>query len=257
MNKKKVAVVTGSNRGIGWNIACKLVDSGLTVAFTARSTNTLEKKIEFLNKNIDNVQIIKMDVTNQQQVKDAISNIIKKNGSIDILVNNAGINEIIKFIDLDFSDWKKILNVNLHGTFLVTKAVIPYMIKQKSGRIINMSSQAGKFGEAYNSSYCASKFAIIGFTQSLAHELAPFNIMVNAICPGPVETDMMTNAINRFAYINNVSFEEYRHSIIKRIPNYTLLSPKDVANAVAFLASDAACSITGASIPVTGGITMW
>jgi NAD(P)-dependent dehydrogenase (short-subunit alcohol dehydrogenase family) len=253
----KVALVTGANRGIGLAIGRKLLEAGAYVALTGRRTDVLKKRFATLKSATQRAVAVKLDVTDHAEIVVAINELLEHFGRIDILVNNAGLNVIKRFVDLDIATWDRIFGVNVRGVFLVTKAVVPLMIKQGKGTIINVASQAGKVGEALNSAYSASKFAIVGLTQSLARELGPYGITVNAVCPGPVETDMMTDALVRLGELHGVSAEAHRANLIRRIPLRQFLLPEDVAAVVACLASDAASGITGASIPVTGGATMW
>lgn len=249
----KVALVTGANRGIGLAISKKFLEAGAYVALTGRRID----RLKVLGNATERAIAVQLDVTDQKESLTAIQEVFQHFGRIDILVNNAGINTIMRFVDLDIETWDNIFKVNVYGVFLVTKAIVPLMIRQGGGKIINIASQAGKAGEAFNSTYSASKSAIVGLTQALARELGPYNITVNAICPGPVETDMMTSALIHFGELHGVSPEVHRTNLVDNIPIGRFLLPEDVATTVVFLASDAANGITGASIPVTGGMTMW
>lgn len=148
-------------------------------------------------------------------------------------------------------------NINVRGVYWIIQASLPHLIKNGNGRIINISSQAGKSGEANNSVYSASKFALIGLTQSLAIELAPFNITVNAVCPGTIETEMYNNAVHKFSAISNITPDQYSNELVKQIPLGRIGKPQDIASLVAFLASEEASYITGASIPVNGGSVLF
>jgi NAD(P)-dependent dehydrogenase (short-subunit alcohol dehydrogenase family) len=253
----KVALVTGANRGIGLAVGQKFLEAGACVALTGRRTDALEERIATLGSATERAIAFRLDVTDHAGTVLAIGEILQHFGHIDILVNNAGIDTIERFTDLDVETWDEIFRVNVRGVFLVTQAVVPLMIRQGAGKIVNVASQAGKVGEAFNSAYSASKFAVVGLTQALALELGSYNIAVNAVCPGPVETDMMTDALVRFGELYSMSPKVHRTNLVRNIPIGRLLLPKDVAAVVAFLASDAADGITGASIPVTGGMTMW
>jgi len=176
---------------------------------------------------------------------------------IDILVNNAGAD--IKGAVWEFSekDWDFLMNLNLKGVFLATQAVVKHMMVRKSGRIINMSSMAGKSGEPFTAPYCTTKFGVIGFTQSIALELGEYNVTVNAVCPGAVETDLFRRGVTGSAKANNRTYEEeLQEKFINLTPLGRMTSVEDVARAVAFFASDEAEFITGSSLNVSGGREM-
>jgi NAD(P)-dependent dehydrogenase (short-subunit alcohol dehydrogenase family) len=255
--QERVALVTGSSRGIGLAIGQKLLEVGAHVAFAGRRTDALTEIIATAGNAAERAVAVQLDVTEQAGIIAAIDKILQRFGRIDVLVNNAGIDFVNRFVDLEVEMWDRVFEVNVRGVFLVTKAVVPLMIRQGGGKIINVASQAGKVGEAFNSAYSASKFAIVGLTQALARELGTYNITVNAVCPGPVETDMMTDALQRFGAMYDVPPQVYRANLISNIPIGRTLLPEDIAAVVVFLVSETANGITGASIPVTGGMTVW
>jgi 3-oxoacyl-[acyl-carrier protein] reductase len=188
--ENKVAIVTGGSRGIGKAIAIALAKKGYNVVICSRNEYELNKTKEEIEKFNVKVLAIKCDVRYYKQVKNLVKKTIEKFGRIDILVNNAGVALKKNVVDMSEEEWDVVIDTNLKGPFLFTKEVLPFMIKQKSGCIVNISSGGGKTGFAEFSAYCASKFGLIGFTESLAKEVKKFGIRVYTICPGPVATKM-------------------------------------------------------------------
>ena len=246
MSENKVALITGATRGIGREIALELAANGFDIAVNYRSEKDipedLKKEIESHNVRCEFVQA---DVSNFEQCESMVKDAIDKFGRIDVLVNNAGITRDGLIMRMKKEDFEAVIDVNLVGTFNVTRNVIPYMIKQRSGRIISLSSVVGVAGNAGQTNYSASKAGIIGFTKSLAKEVASRNILVNAIAPGFIETSM-----------TDVLKDEVKEEILKTIPLRRMGSTKDVANLVKFLASDESSYITGQVICVDGGMLM-
>ncbi|MDH4127243.1 MAG: 3-oxoacyl-[acyl-carrier-protein] reductase [Spirochaetota bacterium] len=239
----KIAIVTGSARGIGKSIALKLakLKANLVISDLMDVSDTV-KEIDALGQKAVGVQA---DVSNEDDVKNLIDKAIEIFGRLDILVNNAGITKDNLTMRLPVEDWDKVININLKSVFLCTKAAIRPMMKQKSGKIINIASIIGLVGNAGQVNYSASKAGVIAITKSVAQEVGSRNININAIAPGFIET-AMTQALP----------EKVRNELLEKIPLKRLGSPEDVANLVAFLASDQADYITGQVFVLDGGMTM-
>lgn len=242
----KIALITGATRGIGKQIAITLANQGYDIAINYRKENEdlldTKKQIEQENRKCLAVQ---GDVSNFEECERFVKEIIEQYGRIDVLVNNAGITKDSLIMRMKKEDFENVVNVNLIGTFNVTKNVVPYMMKSRSGKIINISSVVGISGNAGQTNYAASKAGIIGFTKSLAKELASRNILVNAIAPGFIQTDM-----------TEVLKDEIKESISSAIPLKRMGTTQDVANLVKFLASEDSSYITGQVINVDGGMLM-
>ncbi len=241
--KDKVAIITGGARGIGKEIALEFAREGANVAIADINSETLaqaEKEISSLHVGILTLSV---DVTNSTQVEDMVNKTLDKFKKIDILINNAGITADSLLIRMKEEDWDRVLAVNLKGTFNCIKAVAKVMIKQRSGRILSISSIIGLIGNVGQANYAASKAGIIGLTKSAARELAPRGINVNAIAPGFIQTEMTA-----------VLSEEVKSKMLEAIPLKKFGQPSDVARLAAFLASDAAGYITGQVICIDGGM---
>lgn len=242
--KNNTSLVTGGSRGIGRACVQFLSIAGADVAFTYNTNEKLANKLcdEYTGENM--VRSFKVNTNNEDYICNVINTVENDFGKIDILVNNAGIWKKSDIENLSLDKWNNTININLTGTFLFTKYVVPIMKKNNFGRIINISSTAGQRGEAFYSHYAASKGGIIAFTKSLAVELGKYNITVNSVAPGWVKTDMTGDVFEN-------KHEEVK--IIKEIPLRKIAVPEDVAGAVIFLASDLASHITGSIINVNGG----
>ena len=242
----KVAMITGATRGIGKQIALTLANEGYNIVLNYRTENDelFQAKNEIESKNV-NCLTVQGDVTNFEDCKQMIERAINEFGKIDVLINNAGITKDMLLARMKEEDIKQVIDVNLVGTFNMTKNVISYMMKARSGRIINISSVVGIAGNAGQTNYSASKAGIIGFTKSLAKEVASRNILVNAVAPGFIETNM-----------TDVLKQEVKDEIAKNIPLKRMGTPQDVANVVKFLASEDSSYITGQVINIDGGMLM-
>ena len=255
--KDKVVIVTGAGSGIGRSIAINFAKEGAIVALNdinLESAKNVAKEIESLNaKSI----ILHGDATNEQEVKRMVGEVISKLGRVDILVNNVGRFVYRKpIIEMSTEEWDEDMQINVKSVFLWSKYVGKHMVERKSGKIINISSGAGKVGTTRAGAYGAAKHAVIGLTRSLALELAQYNINVNAVCPGYVKTPMDENYLKEMAKEKNLSLEEIEKNQISSIPLGRKAYPEDVAKVVLFLASDDASYMTGQSINVTGGLIM-
>lgn len=244
MLKDQVAVVTGGSRGIGRAIAVTLAESGADVViFYAGNQAAAEETISQIEATGGKGLAIQVDVSNQEQVDQAFKQVISNFGRIDILVNNAGITRDNLIMRLKEEDWDQVVDTNLKGVFLCTKAVIRPMMKQRRGRIINISSVVGVSGNPGQANYVAAKAGVIGLTKSTAKEIASRNITVNAIAPGFIETDMTASLDDNL-----------KQEMLKAIPLARFGAAKDVAELVKFLAGPNAGYITGQTIHVDGGM---
>ena len=243
----KIAIVTGASRGIGKSISEHLVAKGVKIAMISRNYNDLLIAKDSFDKNInkENIKCFEADVTNYDSIKDIVEEIYQKWGKIDILINNAGITKDKILLRLSEEDWDQVININLKGCYITAKAVSKYMLKNKSGKIINIGSVIGQIGSSGQSNYAASKAGIEGLTRSLAVELGSRNINVNCIAPGYIET-AMTEKINN----------DIVNKMKQNIPLAKLGAGEDIANLVCYLSSDLSSYITGQVINVDGGMTI-
>lgn len=242
----KVAFITGGTRGIGKQIAIKLAKNGFDIALNYRKENDeLKNTKNEIEESGAKCLTVQGDVTSFEDSERMVKEIFDYYERIDVLVNNAGITKDNLFARMKKEDFEDVINVNLIGTFNVTKNIVPIMMKQKSGRIINISSVVGISGNVGQANYAASKAGIIGFTKSLAKELGSRNILVNAIAPGFIETQM-----------TDVLKDSVKEEISKSIPLKRMGKTEDIANLVNFLASDESSYITGQVINVDGGMLM-
>ncbi len=246
MLKEKVAVITGASRGIGKEIALTFAREGATVIVNYNGSKSAAEEVvnTIINEN-RKAEAYQCDIADFQKTAEMMDYIIKKYKRIDILVNNAGITKDNLLLKMSEEDFDRVIDTNLKGAFQCTKHVAKQMIKQRSGRIINISSVCGIIGNAGQANYCAAKAGMIGLTKSAARELATRGITVNAIAPGFIETDM-TDALS----------DTIKDEILTQIPMKRLGSVKDIAQMAAFLASEKAGYITGQVININGGMAM-
>ena len=243
--KNKKVIVTGAARGIGYAIAQEFLKAGAQVALCSTTQEGAQKAKETLLKEFPQSKIYaqKADVSKEAEVQNFVENVTREFGTVDILVNNAGITRDTLAIRMSEQDWDAVLNVNLKGTFLMSKAVFKIMMKAKSGSIVNMSSVVGQSGNAAQANYSASKAGIIGLTKALAKEFASRNVRVNAVAPGFVQTDM-TDKLS----------EQIKEQALALIPLKRFATTTDIAKAVMFLSSEDGEYITGQVLAVNGGL---
>ena len=251
----QVALITGGGVGIGRAIAQALVGQQAGVAICGRRVEELERTAGDLIQAGGEVLSVPCDVTQRIDVERTMKRVIQKFGRLDILVNNAGVSGQTPIHDPDDSKWQNILQVNLTGSYLVSKLAIPHMLTHHYGRIINISSVLGRFGVAGYLAYCTAKHGILGFTKALALEVASQGITVNAICPTWVDTAMARQGIEETAASLGVSPDEFREIAISTIPIKRMAEAEEVASVVLYLCSHAASAITGQALNVCGGTT--
>jgi len=244
--KDCVAIITGAGKGLGESIAEELYKEGALLALFDIQYDLVENLAKKLDSSGERVMTVKADVTDEMIIKDAMSKVFNKFGKIDILVNNAGISLHKPTKEMSVEDFNKVININLNGPFICSKSVIPYMEKQKRGKIVNIASLGGRTGRpGVGVNYAASKAGVIGLTQTLARELGPSGIYVNSICPGPILTEQTKQYPADVFASWNVGRAVKKDGL-----------PQDVADAVIFLSSSKSDWITGVTLDVNGGILM-
>jgi len=254
----KVAIVTGAGQGLGEAIALRLVQEGCKIAVADINFSSVKETAEKIREIKGDSLPLEVDVTRSNQVKSMVEETVRKFGRLDIVVSNAGILRSYELTDFPEEDWRRVIEVNLVGYFLLAKEAARIMKKEKSGVIIQINSKSGKKGSYWNSAYAASKFAGIGFTQSIALDLAPYGIRVNVICPGNLlDSPLWVNSLyGQYAKKWGITKEEVRKKYESQVPLGRGCHYDDVANVVVFLASDEASYMTGQAINVTGGEEM-
>ena len=242
--KDKIAMVTGASRGIGAAIAKRLASEGAKVAINYNSSKEQALQVLSAVQEVSEGMLVQGDVSVQADAEKVLSQVIENWGKIDILVNNAGINRDKLLMRMDASDWDDVMNVNLRGTFLCTKLVLPYLIKQRRGNIVNVSSVVGLSGNPGQVNYAASKAGLVGFTKALAREVSSRNITVNALAPGFITSGGMVDELSSDA----------KETILKKIPMGRFGTVDEVAECCLFLCSDQSSYITGQVITMDGGM---
>lgn len=248
--------MTGAGRGIGRAIALSLAEAGADVGVTARTSADLETLVTEIRAAGRHSLFALCDVTDPYEVEGMAATLLEGLDGIDILVNNAGHGESHPFLDHPDELWHRMIALNLTGVYYVTKAFVPTLVEQRGGRIINIASTAARVGEKYVAAYTAAKHGVLGLTRSLAAELTPYNITVNAICPGFVDTPMTGESIANIVARTGMSEGEAREALEKKSPQKRLIAPEEIAAVAVFLAGDLAKGITGQAINVDGGGVM-
>jgi len=252
----KIVVVTGAGRGVGEAISIRLAKEGADIVVCDIDFDNAERTAEKIKTIGRQSLAIKADVSKGKDVEEMVNLTMEKFGRIDILVNNAGILIIKPIVEFEEEEWDRVIDVDLKGVFLCSRAVAKIMINQKSGKIINISSSSGKMGTEFFANYAAAKFGVIGFTQGLAKELAPYKITVNAVCPGIIATKMWDYVDEELSKRLSLPKGEAFKKQIQKIPLSQSGTPEDVAGVVVFLLSSEADYMTGQAINVTGGMVM-
>lgn len=253
--ESKNVIITGSAEGVGREIALGFCKEGANIILVDKIEPT--ETLSLIQQQGGMATYLICDITDEQQVINMAQEAGKLfNGTIDILINNAGFNGRANLIkDMKLSDWQYTLNVNLTGSMLVCREIIPFMIQKNSGCIVNMASNVGKRGLPYRGDYVCSKWAIRGLTQTLALELADYNIRVNAVCPGPIEGERIKQLLEMHSKAEGIPYEEMYESW-KNVPLKKMISPQEVSDVVRFLCASESSAMTGQSLNITGGMLM-
>ena len=252
----KIAFVSGGGTGIGRAIANELAKNGAKVAIASRNRDRLKRVATELSELGLTVQPVPMNIRDNADVERAVAQVVGQWGAIHILVNNAGISGLSRMNDADDSKWYDIVDTNLHGMYRLTKAVLRHIPEQAGGRVINISSVLGKFGVPGYTAYCTTKHGMIGFSRALALEVVSRGITVNTICPGWVDTEMAAQGIAETAESLGITPEEFKAQAVAAVPIRRFLAAEEIAELVAYVASDAARGITGQAMNICGGQTM-
>ena len=251
------AIVTGASRGIGHSIALALSVAGADVAITARNEAELEQVAAQIRGLGRRSLAVSCDVTDPAQVEQLVATVQEDFGGMDILINNAGGGASHKFLNHPDELWHRMVALNLTSVYYVTKAFVPMLVEQRWGRIINIASIASKTGGRYIAAYTAAKHGVLGLTRALALELASYQITVNAVCPGYVDTPMTQATIDNIVARTQMTEAQARETLEKTSPQQRLITPEEVAAVTVFLAQDISHGITGQAINVDGGMVMW
>jgi NAD(P)-dependent dehydrogenase (short-subunit alcohol dehydrogenase family) len=249
----KKAVITGASRGIGRSIALAFAEAGADVGIAARTESDLEQLVADIQAMGRRCLAVQCDVTNPEQVNHMVTTFLAGLGGVDILVNNAGSAGSHKFLGHPDDLWHRMLAANLTSVYYVCKALIPQFIERRSGRIITIASIASRVGGRYMAAYAASKHGVLGLTRALATEMLPYNVTVNAICPGYVNTPMTDNSIRNISTFTGMSEAQARETLAKTSPQNRLIEPEEIAALALFLAQESSKGITGQAINIDGG----
>lgn len=251
MREKRVAIVTGGGQGIGRAISEGLAADGFHVAVIDRDEATAAQVVKSLDEKGLAASVHQVDVTDSARVAAVVEDITSTVGPIQVLVNNAGFDEHLLFVDTDEEFWDRIIDVNFKSTLRFVRAVLPGMIECKSGRIVNIGSDAGRVGSSMEAVYSGAKGGTIAFTKTIAREAARAGVTANTVCPGPTKTPAMDAVLEQ-----QESAEKIMQSMVRAVPMRRLGEPSDIAAAVSFFAGDSAGFITGQTLSVSGGLTM-
>ena len=252
----KVAVITGAARGIGRWIALRFADEGADIVVAEIDENAAQTAAEEIRSKGTRALAVSCDVTKPSDVQAMVRRALGELGHIDILVNNAGVGQrVVETVNLDEAEWDRVLAVNLTGVFICCKYVGREMIRQESGKIVNISSLNGVSAPPLVAAYNASKWAVLGLSKTLAIELAPYHINVNSICPGPVDTDFQRGNMAQRAAMMGIAEADLRERLRQSIPLGRWVTPEDLAGAATFLASEDSAHMTGEYLIVAGGLT--
>ena len=246
------ALITGGGTGIGAAIAARLSEMGARITVVGRRPEPLEEVADGL----DGAQPVPFDVTDEAAVEEGLKTAAERFGPVDVLINNAGAADSSPFTRTTPDAWRAMLDVNLTGAFLMSRAVLPGMVERGWGRIVSIASTAGLKGYAYVAAYCAAKHGVIGMTRSLALEVAQKGVTVNAVCPGYTETELLSESVENIVDKTGVSEDEARAQLLESNPQGRFVSPEEVAEAATWLMSSNAGAITGQAIVVAGGEVM-
>jgi NAD(P)-dependent dehydrogenase (short-subunit alcohol dehydrogenase family) len=251
---EKVAIVTGGGRGIGKSISLRFAAEGSAVVVSGTNRDSLDVTVHEISQNGGRAIPLVADVADEEQVEKLVGETLKAFGRVDILINNSGIAGPTALVhQISLEDWDRTMAVNLTGTFLCSKHVVPHLINQSSGRIINITSIAGLRGYAWRSPYCSSKWAMIGFTRTLAEEVGKYGITVNAIAPGPVRGQRIEEVIRNRAQQMNRPYEEVEKEYVEPTALKRMVDEEDIASMALFLVSEEGRNITGETINISGG----